>query len=95
MKNYHTQEIPHVSSVELRVLNLNRSIEFYTKTIDLSSATPKNYILKILLNATYGLINDKFSFLRDRQITLSICINGQLLLSMLFEKLLTIPNPVV
>ena len=33
MKNYHTQEIPHVSSVELRVLNLNRSIEFYTKTI--------------------------------------------------------------
>lgn len=33
MKNYHTQEIPHVSSVELRVFNLNRSIEFYTKTI--------------------------------------------------------------
>lgn len=33
MKNYHTNEIPHVSSIELRVLNLNRSIEFYTKTI--------------------------------------------------------------
>ena len=33
MKNYHTNEIPHISSIELRVLNLNRSIEFYTKTI--------------------------------------------------------------
>jgi len=33
MKKYHTNEIPHVSSIELRVLNLNRSIEFYTKTI--------------------------------------------------------------
>lgn len=54
---------------------------------------PRNYILKILLNATYGLTNDQYSFLRDRQVTLAICINGQLLLSMLFERLCTeIPN---
>ena len=49
---------------------------------------PRNYILKILLNSTYGLTNDKFSFLRDRQVTLAICVNGQLLLSMLFESLI-------
>lgn len=37
--------------------------------------------------------NDKFSFLKDRQYTLAICINGQLLLSMLFEWiLLEIPD---
>lgn len=33
MKNYHTKEIPHINSVELRILNLKRSIEFYTKTL--------------------------------------------------------------
>lgn len=49
---------------------------------------PRNYILKITLNSVYGMSNDKFSFLRDRQFTLSICINGQLLLSMLFEKII-------
>lgn len=49
---------------------------------------PRNYILKITLNALYGLTNDKYSFLRDRKVTLSICINGQLSLSMLFERLL-------
>lgn len=33
MKNYHSQEIAHVSSVEIRVLNLKKSIEFYTTVI--------------------------------------------------------------
>ena len=51
-------------------------------------SNPRNYILKILLNATYGLTNDKFSFLRDRAVTLAICINGQLLLTMLLEQML-------
>jgi len=49
---------------------------------------PKNYILKILLNAIYGLTNDQYSFLRDREITLAICINGQLLLTMLMEDII-------
>lgn len=39
------------------------------------------------------LSNDKYSFLRDREVTLSICINGQLLLTMLMENLtLNIPD---
>ncbi len=33
MKNYHSNEIAHVSSVEIRVLDLNKSISFYTHTI--------------------------------------------------------------
>jgi len=65
---------------------------FFNQRRSIPKSDPKNYILKILLNATYGLTNDKYSFLKDRQVTLSICINGQLSLSMLFEKLLTIPD---
>ena len=54
---------------------------------------PTNYILKICLNSLYGMTNDQFSFLRDRLVTLAICINGQLLLSMLVERLTNeIPN---
>jgi len=34
-------------------------------------------------------MNDEYSFLRDRQVALAICINGQLLLSMLVEKMTT------
>jgi hypothetical protein len=71
--------------------NLYESI--YNERINIPKSDPRNYILKILLNATYGLSNDQYSFLRDRQFTLAICINGQLCLSMLFEKLLSkIPN---
>ena len=54
----------------------------------LPKTDPRNYILKITLNSVYGLSNDRFSFLRDRQFTLAICINGQLLLSQLFEAII-------
>jgi hypothetical protein len=66
---------------------------FFNERRSIPKKDPRNYILKILLNATYGLTNDKFSFLRDRAVTLAICINGQLLLSMLLEELyLNIPD---
>lgn len=48
---------------------------------------PINYVYKILLNSAYGLSNEKNSFLYDSAFTRSICINGQLLLLMLIEKL--------
>mgnify|MGYP003586278449 CR=1 FL=1 len=53
MKNYHTQEIPHVTSVELRVLDLNRSIEFYTHTIGMKLINQKDNV------ATFGAHNNK------------------------------------
>ena len=49
---------------------------------------PKNYVYKIILNATYGLSNDENSFLYDPKFTMSITINGQLLLTKLYEMLL-------
>lgn len=61
---------------------------FFEERKKYSKKDPENYILKILLNSAYGMTNDQYSFLRDRQMTLSICINGQLLLTMLFEELL-------
>lgn len=66
---------------------------FYHERQSIPKKDPRNYILKILLNSSYGLTNDEYSFLRDRLVTLAICINGQLLLSMLFERLtLEIPD---
>lgn len=62
---------------------------FFNERRSIPKADPRNYILKILLNSAYGLSNDKYSFLRDRAVTLSICINGQLLLTMLMEEITT------
>lgn len=65
----------------------------YERRKSIPKSNPINYVLKICLNALYGMTNDEFSFLRDRLVTLAICINGQLLLSMLIERiLLEIPN---
>ena len=56
---------------------------------------PKNYVYKIILNSTYGLTGDENSFLYDPKMTMQITVNGQLLLSMLFEMLcLAIPEAV-
>lgn len=65
----------------------------YDERISIPKSNPRNYILKIVLNSTYGSTNDKFSFLKDRKVTVTVCINGQLLLAMLVEELsLTIPD---
>jgi catechol 2,3-dioxygenase len=49
MSNYHTQEIPHINSVELSVINLDHSLAFYTKTIGLKLLT------KTLTSAQLGV----------------------------------------
>jgi hypothetical protein len=54
---------------------------------------PLNYLFKIVLNSTYGLSKSKYSFLYDPELTFRITVNGQLLLSMLYEMISTrIPN---
>jgi len=58
-------------------------------------ADPKNYVYKIILNSTYGLTGDPNSFLYDPQMTMQITINGQLLLSKLYEMIsLAIPESI-
>lgn len=47
---------------------------------------------KLASNGAYGKSNSKFSPLYDPKFTMSITINGQLLLSMLAEKLINVPT---
>lgn len=59
---------------------------FYHERKKYPKLDPRNYVLKIILNGSYGLSKDKFSFLYDPKWQLSICINGQLILTMLTER---------
>jgi hypothetical protein len=61
--------------------------QFYIDRGNFKKGTAKNYLYKILLNATFGLSIDKHSFLSDPQLGVTITINGQLLLSMLLEMI--------
>lgn len=54
--------------------------------------TPENAALKLALNGVYGDSNSPYSPLYDPQYTMSITINGQLLLCLLAENLLDIPD---
>jgi len=49
--------------------------------------TPQNYVIKIALNGSFGKSNSEYSFLYDPLFTMNITINGQLLLTMLSEKI--------
>jgi len=48
--------------------------------------------LKLGANGAYGKSNSKFSVLFDPQFTMTITINGQLLLAMLIERLVNVPT---
>lgn len=61
---------------------------FYIERKKYSKKDPRNYVLKIVLNGSYGLSKDKYSFLYDPKWQLEICINGQLILTLLSEKIL-------
>ncbi len=68
---------------------------FFQERKKIPKSDPRNYVYKIILNSTYGLSNDKNAFLYDPQLTMSITINGQLSLLMLYEMLSTrIPNSI-
>ena len=54
--------------------------------------TPENAMLKLALNGTYGDSNNEYSPLYDPQYTMSITVNGQLLLCMLAEALMKSPD---
>lgn len=59
--------------------------EFGKKSIPANS-------MKLASNGTYGNTNNKFSPFYDPQLTMTITINGQLMLCMLAEWLLTVPT---
>ena len=60
---------------------------FYIERKNYDKKDPRNYVLKIILNGSYGLSKDKYAFLYDPKWQLAICINGQLILTLLTEKI--------
>jgi hypothetical protein len=66
---------------------------FYNARKKYDKKNPLNYLFKIILNSTYGLSKNRYSFLYDPELTFRITVNGQLLLSMLYEEIsLAIPD---
>lgn len=61
---------------------------FFEERKKIPKSDPRNYVYKIILNSTYGLSNDKYSFLYDPQFTMQITVNGQLSLTMLCEMIM-------
>lgn len=53
---------------------------------------PEANALKLASNGVYGKSNSVFSPFYDPQFTMSVTVNGQLLLSMLIEKLVKVPT---
>lgn len=62
---------------------------FFEERKKYPKSDPLNYLFKIVLNSTYGLSKSKHSFLYDPELTFRITVNGQLLLSMLYEMVTT------
>lgn len=61
--------------------------ELYIERSKYDKGTPLNLTIKLALNAAFGNSNNQFSPFFDPQYTMSITINGQLLLCMLYEGL--------
>lgn len=58
------------------------------QTYDKKTNPSENYAYKIIINAIYGLTNDIHSPLLDPLYTMTITVNGQLMLLMLAERLI-------
>ncbi len=54
--------------------------------------TPENAMLKLSMNGTWGSSNDKHSPFYDKKYAMQVTINGQLLLCMLAEMIMLIPD---
>lgn len=54
--------------------------------------SPENKAMKLALNGVYGDSNSKWSSMFDSKYTMTVTVNGQLMLCMLAESLMRIPN---
>ena len=61
---------------------------FFNERKKIPKSNSMNYVYKIILNSTYGLSNDKNSFLYDPEFTMRVTINGQLTLMILYEMIM-------
>ena len=61
---------------------------FYDERSKYSKTDPLNYLYKLVLNSSYGLSKNRYSFLYDPVMATQICITGQLLLSMFADMVM-------
>jgi hypothetical protein len=66
--------------------------DVYEQRKSYAKGTSENAMLKLALNGVYGDSNNKYSPFYDPQYTMSITVNGQLLLCMLAEVLMGSPD---
>lgn len=62
------------------------------RRVGYKKGTAENAMLKLALNGVYGDSNNKFSIFYDPLFTMSITLNGQLLLCLLAEQLMVVPD---
>lgn len=67
-------------------------LDVYEQRKSHAKGTPENAMLKLALNGVYGDSNNVYSPFYDPFYTMSITINGQMLLCMLVEQLIKIPG---
>lgn len=67
-------------------------IDVYNQRKQYDKKTVENAVLKLALNGVYGDSNNRHSIFLDPKFTCSITVNGQLLLCMLAEQLMKIPD---
>lgn len=60
---------------------------FFDERVKIPKKNPINYVYKIILNGTFGLSNEKDSFLYDPQFLYQVTANGQLDLTLLYIML--------
>ena len=58
--------------------------------VSYKKGSAENAMLKLALNGTYGASNDQFSVFYDPQFTMKITLSGQMMISMLVERLISI-----
>jgi hypothetical protein len=66
--------------------------DLYEQRKKFAKGTAENAMLKLALNGTFGDSNNKFSIFYDPLFTMKITLNGQLLLCLLAEQLMMIPD---
>ena len=66
--------------------------DVYNQRKSYAKGTVENAAMKLALNGVYGDSNSMYSVFYDSKYTMSTTINGQLLLCMLAEQLMKIPN---
>ena len=66
--------------------------DVYQQRLSHAKGTPENAVMKLALNGVYGDSNSEYSAFYDPKYTMSVTINGQLMLCMLAEQLIKIPK---